>query len=178
MSEIKIERKNNFRIEYTKGDTYALKLKFNNISQDLTSAFFTVKENTEDETPLIEKTIGSGISKLDENLYRDQIVYKLQLQAEDSRNLQADHLYLYDLKIAVGNVIKTVIKGNFVVSYNVTGTDRITTELAEIEVDDVIETDAETTPATEGIEYENDPVAKMMIGDMTELNTDEKNDLV
>lgn len=178
MANIKVERKNNFRIEYTKGDTYALKLKFNNISEDLTSAFFTVKENTEDETPLIEKTIGSGISKLDENFYRDQIVYKLQLQAEDSRNLEADHLYLYDLKIAVGNVIKTVIKGNFVVTYNVTGVDRITTALAEIDVDDVIETDAETVPATQGIEYEQDPVAMAKIGDITQLNTTAKNTLV
>ena len=174
----KIERKNNFRIEYTKGDTYALKLVFKNVTSDLTSAVFSVKENADDETALIEKTIGSGLSKLEENFYKNELVYKLQLQAEDSQNLQADHLYLYDLKIAVGNVIKTVIKGNFVVTYNVTSSERIYTALADIEVDDVIEADIETTPATEGIEYEQDPVAMAKIGDITNLNTTAKNTIV
>ena len=178
MANIKIEKKNEFRIEYTKGDTFALKLTFKNITQDLTSAIFTVKENYEDTTPLIEKTINAGISKIEENLYKNEIVYKLQLQANDSEFLEADHLYLYDLKIAVGNVIKTVIKGNFIVTYNVTGVDRITTELAEIEIDDTIETDAETTPATHGIEYETDPVATEKIGDMSTLSTTAKDTLV
>ncbi len=178
MANIKIEKKNEFRIEYTKGDTYALKLTFKNITQDLTSAFFTVKENQDDTTPLIEKTINAGITKLDENFYKKELIYKLQLQATDSQDLEADHIYLYDLKIAVGNVIKTVIKGNFVVTYNVTGVDRITTELAEIEIDDTIETDAETTPATHGIEYETDPVANAKIGDMSTLSTTAKDTLV
>ena len=173
-----IEFKNNFRIEYTKGDTYALKLTFKKVTQDLTSAIFSVKENADDETALIEKTIGSGISKLEENFYKNELVYKLQLQAEDSRNLQADNLYLYDLKIAVDNVIKTVIKGNFVVTYNVTSVDNVNTTLAEIEVDDVIEADAETTPATAGIEYEQDPIAMAKIGDITQLNTTAKQNLV
>ena len=115
-----IEFKNDFRIEYAKGDTYALKITFKNVTQDLTTAIFSVKENADDTTALIEKTIGSGISKVDDNYYKQQSVYKLQLQAEDSRNLQAEHLYLYDLKVAVDNVIKTVISGNFVVRYNVT----------------------------------------------------------
>lgn len=178
MSNIKIEKKNDFRIEYTKGDTFALKLTFKNITQDLTSAIFTVKENQDDATPLIEKTINAGITKLEENFYKKELVYKLQLQATDSQFLEADHLYLYDLKIAVGNVIKTVIKGNFVVTYNVTGVDRITTELAEIEIDDAIDTDAETTPATHGIEYETDPVATAKIGDMSTLSTTAKDTLV
>lgn len=176
--ETMIELKNNFRIEYTKGDTYALKLTFKNVTQDLTSAIFSVKENADDETALIEKTIGSGISKIKEDFYKNEVVYKLQLQAEDSRNLQADNLYLYDLKIAVDNVIKTVIKGNFVVTFNVTSVDYINTTLAEIEVDEVIETDAETTPATAGIEYEQDPIAMSKIGDITQLNTTAKNNLV
>lgn len=170
-----IEKKNNFRIEYTKGDTYALKIIFKNIEEDLTAAFFTVKENIDDEPPLIEKTIDNGISKIEPN---SQIAYKLQLQAEDSRNLQPDFLYLYDLKVAVGNVIKTVISGNFVVTHNVTGVDRITNTLADIDVDDVIETDASTTPATRGIEYEQDPVAMAKIGDITDLETQTQADLV
>lgn len=171
----KVERKNNFRIEYTKGDTYALKIIFKNITTDLTTAIFSVKENYEDETALVEKTIGAGISKVDGTTL---LTYKLQLQAEDSRYLQAEHLYLYDLKIAVGNVIKTIIKGNFIVTYNVTSVDRIETELVEIEVDDVIESELETTPATEGIEYEQDPVAMAKIGDITELETTANNNLV
>lgn len=178
MANIKIEKKDSFRIEYTKGDTYALKLTFKNVDQDLTSAIFTVKENHEDATPLIEKTIGAGITKLDENFYKRELVYKLQLQATDSQFLEADHLYLYDLKIAVGNVVKTVIKGNFVVTYNVTSVDRMTTEIVDIEIDDAIDTDAETTPATHGIEYETDPIATAQIGDMTELTTTAKETLV
>lgn len=174
----KIEKKNEFKIQYYKGDTYALKITFKNVAEDLTTAFFTVKENVDDETPLIEKSLGSGIELIDENFYRNEVVYKLQLQTEDSVNLQADFQYLYDLKVSVGNVVKTVISGVFIVRHCVTGADKIITTLAEIEVDDVIGTDFETTPATHGIEYEQDPIAMAKIGDVTQLNTTAKNNLV
>ena len=173
-----IENKNDFKIQYTKGDTYALKITFKNISEDLTTAFFTVKENADDTTPIIEKTINSGISKIDNNLYKNQLVYKLQLQAEDSNDLQPNFQYLYDLKVAVGNVIKTVISGIFVVTQNVTSVDRITTTLANIEVDDIIESNAETTPATSGIEYEQDPYARLLIGNLSDLTTIAKDTVV
>lgn len=174
----KIEKKNEFKIQYYKGDTYALKITFKNVTQDLTTAFFTVKENVDDETPLIEKSLGSGIELIDENFYRNEVIYKLQLQTEDSVNLQADFQYLYDLKVSVGNVVKTVISGVFIVRHCVTGADKIITTLAEIEVDDVIGAELETTPATHGIEYEQDPIAMLKIGDITQLNTTNKSNLV
>ena len=40
---------NEFKIEFTKGDTYALAIKFKNISEDLRCAYFSVKENENDE---------------------------------------------------------------------------------------------------------------------------------
>ena len=45
---------NEFKIEFTKGDTYALAIKFKNITEDLRLAYFSVKDNP-DDAPLIQK---------------------------------------------------------------------------------------------------------------------------
>ena len=66
---------NNFKINFTKGDTYALAVKIKDITRDLSSAYFTVKENP-DDTPLIQKTLKAGISKIDDRTYKNEKTYK------------------------------------------------------------------------------------------------------
>jgi hypothetical protein len=168
---------NNFKISFTKGDTYALAIKFKSIAEDLRTAYFTVKENP-DDSPLIQKSLGMGIEKIDDREYKNEKTYKVQIQAGDTINLEANVQYLYDLQVTIDNVVKTVLSGVFVVNHSVTGVTSTTTQTLDVAVDDEIVTEILTTPATNGIEYEQDPVANAKIGDMAGLSTLAKETLV
>ena len=169
---------NEFKIEYTKGDTYTLSIKFKNITEDLRTAYLTVKENPDDTTPLIQKSLGKGITKIDDRAYKNEKTYKVQLQPADTVNLEPKVQYLYDIQVTIENVVKTVLHGIFVLGSTITGTSQITTQDIEVEIDDELETELGTTPATTGVEYEQDPVACAEIGDMTKLETTNKDTLV
>lgn len=167
----------NFKISFTKGDTYALAVRFKNITEDLHSAFFTVKENPDDE-PLLQKSLGYGIDKIDDREYKDEKTYKVQLQPFDTSNLEANVQYLYDLQVTLGNVVKTVLSGVFMVHHSVTGTASLTTPTLEVEIDEELETEIATVEATKGIEYEQDPVARGLIGNLSDLGTTNKRTIV
>ena len=168
---------NVFKIEYTKGDTYALAIKFKNITEDLSKAFLTVKENP-DDSPIIQKSLGKGIDKIDDRAYKNEKTYKFQLQPADTVNIEPKVQYLYDIQVTVGSVVKTVLHGVFVLNSTITGTSQITTPTLEVEIDDELETELATTPATDGIEYEQDPVACAKIGDLSSLTTNQKGTVV
>lgn len=168
---------NDFKICFTKGDTYALAVKFKNIKEDLRLAYFTVKENA-DDAPLIQKALGAGITKIDDREYKDEKTYKVQLQSEDTLNLEPLVQYLYDLRVTIDNVVKTVLSGVFVVTHTVAGQAGTTAQDIEVAIDDEVSVEAQTTPATNGIEYEQDPVANAKIGDLTALNTTAKQTIV
>lgn len=172
-----IDYKKENRITITKGDTIAWKIKFKNITEDLRSAYFTVKENPSDDA-LIQKSLGAGIAKIDDRAYKNEKTYKLQLQAEDTLPLSADMQYLYDIKVAVGNVVKTILSGILVAKESITSPTQIIIDDAEIDATDLLDTEMETTPATNGIEYEQDPVANAKIGNLTALITTAKQTLV
>lgn len=167
---------NEFKIEFTKGDTYALAIKFKNITEDLRTAYFSVKENA-DDSPLIQKSLGAGIDKIDDRGYKNEKTYKFQLQPIDTLHLEAKVQYLYDIQVAVGNVVKTVLHGVFVLGNTITGTKSVTQEM-EVAIDDELETEVLTTPATNGVEYEQDPIAIAKIGDLSILDTDNKETVV
>lgn len=168
---------NDYKISFTKGDTYALAVKFKNITSDLGSAYFTVKENADDE-PLIQKSLGAGVSKIDDRSYKQEKTYKIQLQSEDTANLEPLVQYLYDFRVAFGNVVQTILSGVFVVKHSISDVSTTSTTTLDVTLSDVLESDVSTTPATQGIEYEQDPVACAKIGDLTGLSTTDKETIV
>lgn len=168
---------NDYKISFTKGDTYALAVKFKNITDDLSSAYFTVKENADDE-PLIQKSLGAGVSKIDDRTYKQEKTYKIQLQSEDTANLEPLVQYLYDFRVAFGNVVQTILSGVFVVKHSISDVSTTSTTTLEVALADVIESEVTTSPATSGIEYEQDPVACAKIGDLTQLTTTAKETIV
>ena len=135
-------QKNNFKIELTKYNTYALAVKFKNITEDLTKAYFTVKENPDDE-PILQKALGTGITKIEDKPYKAEKTYKLQLESIDTQAFDIDVQYLYDLQVTIGSVVKTVISGFFVVRQSVTGYPQIITQEAEANVEDIVEAELE-----------------------------------
>ena len=169
---------NIFKIEFTKGDTYALAIKFTNITEDLTSAYLSVKDNP-DEAPLIQKTLGAGIDKIDDRSYKNEKTYKFQLEPADSVSLEAQHQYLYDIRVVFGGIVKTVLQGVFVLRNTITGTNAVTMQNFVIEVDDEIQTELiNSVNVTNGVEYELDPVACARIGDLNILTTKNKESVV
>lgn len=168
---------NDYKISFTKGDTYALAVKFKNITSDLGSAYFTVKENADDE-PLIQKSLGAGVTKIDDRAYKQEKTYKIQLQSEDTADLEPLVQYLYDFRVAFGNVVQTILSGIFVMKHSVTDVSTTSTTTLDVTLSDVLESEASTTPPTQGIEYEQDPVANAKIGDLTGLSTTNKETLV
>lgn len=106
-----------FEITYVRGDTYSFLCVVHNLTEDLTAAFFTVKENPDDD-PVLQKTLGEGITKVEE---RDGAkVYKVQIQATDTERMVPGNEYLYDLQLNVNNVKKTVAKGIFKLQQDIT----------------------------------------------------------
>lgn len=168
---------NDYKISFTKGDTYALAVKFKNITSDLGSAYFTVKENADDE-PLLQKSLGSGVTKIDDRSYKQEKTYKIQLQSEDTVNLEPLVQYLYDFRVAFGNVVQTILSGVFVVKHSISDVSTTSTTTLDVTLSDVLESDVSTTPATQGIEYEQDPVACTKIGDLSALSTTNKETIV
>ncbi len=168
---------NDYKICFTKGDTYALAVKMKNISSDLSTAVFTVKENA-DDSPLIQKTLGAGVSKIDDRSYKNEKTYKIQIQSEDTVSLEPLVQYLYDFRIKMGNVVQTLLSGVFVVQHNISQVSTTSTSTISVQVADVIESDVSTTAATKGIEYESDPVALAKIGNMSTLTTTQKGTVV
>lgn len=168
---------NDYKISFTKGDTYALAVKFKNITSDLGSAYFTVKENADDE-PLIQKSLGAGVTKIDDRSYKQEKTYKIQLQSEDTADLEPLVQYLYDFRVAFGNVVQTILSGVFVVKHNVTDVSTTSTTTLDVTLSDILESEVSTTPPTQGIEYEQDPVANAKIGDLTGLTTIDKETVV
>ena len=94
----------NFQINMVRGDTLSFGLDFENLDQDLTSAFFSVKVNATDDDYVFQKSLNDGIEKVNEN------EYIVRVAPEDTRNVSAGQ-YFYDLQIGINADIFTIMKG-------------------------------------------------------------------
>ena len=57
-------------IKFPKSDSFAFLVTINKISKALDNAFFTVKENP-DEEPVLQKKLGAGVTLADSRLYKN-----------------------------------------------------------------------------------------------------------
>lgn len=165
-------------LKFPKNDSVAYYLTINKIEKELDSAYMTVKENPNDTEPLIKKSLGAGISLVDNRLYKNQLSYKIQLDGADTQYMEVGVRYFFDIKGTIGNAQKTFRSGELILSETATGylnpaTTDETTMIAE-----VLETDFATGAQSEYVETEVDPVAMKKIGDMTKLDTTEKETIV
>ena len=108
--------KNNLNLEMTKGDTLSFGIKIQNLGQALESAYFTVKNNFDDNTVLFQKSLENGveIDHIDGNDY----YYKVRVAPEDTANLEPKKYY-YDLEINVNDDTFTILKGILDVSFDI-----------------------------------------------------------
>ena len=87
-----------------KGDQFSFTVTFKNLTEDLTTFAFGVKLNYADTHRIITKTLGNGISKINTGKYQ------VNLLPEETDGLLPD-LYIYDLRLTLGNVVYTPLYG-------------------------------------------------------------------
>ena len=164
-------------IKFPKSDSFAFFVTINKIAKALDNAFFTVKENP-DEEPVLQKKLGAGISLADSRLYKNQLSYKVQINGADTANMEVGVRYFFDVKGTIGNAQKTFLWGELILSDTETGYLNPAMQGDTVAVAQVYTATFETGAQSQYVETEVDPVATAKIGDMMKLNTTAKDTLV
>ena len=164
-------------IKFPKSDSFAFLVTINKIANALDNAFFTVKENP-DEEPVLQKKLGAGISLADSRLYKNQLSYKVQIDGADTQLMEVGVRYFFDVKGTIGNAQKTFLWGELILSETETGYLNPAMQGDTVAVAQVYTATFETVAQSQYVETEVDPVATAKIGDMTKLNTTAKDTIV
>ena len=94
-----------------RGATFSFIVTFKNLDQDVSSMTFGLKEDYEFPM-LIEKTLGDGITKIDDNKY------KIDFSYTDIIDLEAG-MYVYDLRYTIGDTPSIPLSGYIIVNDSV-----------------------------------------------------------
>ena len=94
-----------------RGATFSFIVTFKNLDQDVATMTFGLKEDY-DKATLIEKTLGDGITKIDDNKYKVDFSYT------DILNLEAG-MYVYDLRYTIGDTPAIPLSGYVIVNDSV-----------------------------------------------------------
>ena len=86
------------------GDQFSFTITFKNLSVDLTTFTMGVKADYKDETMLITKSLGDGISKIATGKYR------VDISSQETSELDPD-FYVYDLRMTIGGTVYTPLYG-------------------------------------------------------------------
>lgn len=95
-----------------RGSTFSFIITFKTLNQDVTTMNFGVKEDYTDESLIINKTIGDGITKI------ETCKYKVDFSTSDILLLEAG-MYVYDLRYTIGDTPNIPLSGYIVVNDSV-----------------------------------------------------------
>lgn len=95
-----------------RGSTFSFIITFKYLNQDVTTMDFGVKEDYEDETMTIEKSLGNGITKIETGKY------KVNFSTAEIMSLDAG-MYVYDLRYTIGEKPSIPLSGYIVVNDSV-----------------------------------------------------------
>lgn len=103
-------------ISYVRGNTYALKMTIQGL-EDITidKVYLTVKENSNQDDPILQKSLDNGITPLEE-----QYQYNIIIDPSDTEDMEVNCPYYYDITVIIGNIKKTIVKGSFTLEPNYT----------------------------------------------------------
>ncbi len=164
-------------IKFPKNDSFAFFVTINKISKILDNAYFTVKENP-DEEPVLQKKLGAGISLADSRLYKNQLSYKVQIDGADTQSMEVGVRYFFDVKGTIGNAQKTFLWGEFILSDTETGYLNPAIQGDTVAVAHTYTATFETGAQSQYVETEADPVATAQIGLLSGLKTTAKKTIV
>lgn len=86
-----------------RGDQFSFIVYFKNLNQDLTTIRFGLKEDY-DKSMLIDKSLGDGIVKI------DQQHYQVNFPVSDTSGIEAG-MYVFDLRYTIGDTPRTPVSG-------------------------------------------------------------------
>jgi hypothetical protein len=86
------------------GDQFSFTVTFKNLQEDLTTFVMGVKEDYNDETRLVTKSLGNGITKIQTGKYR------VDFTPEETQAL-SPNFYVYDLRLSIGTTVFTPLYG-------------------------------------------------------------------
>lgn len=86
------------------GDQFSFTVTFKNLQEDLTTFVMGVKEDYNDETMLVTKSLGNGIEKIETGKYR------VDFTPEETQAL-SPNFYVYDLRLSIGTTVFTPLYG-------------------------------------------------------------------
>ena len=93
---------------FRKGDTYSRDFTITDYEFDIDKVFFTIKNNSSDKRPVLQKRLNDGITLVsDEDGVK---TYNILINATDTDNMKVDYDYFFDIEllttIAGGSDIK------------------------------------------------------------------------
>lgn len=94
------------------GDQFSFTVTFTNLQEDLTTFAMGVKKDYTDNTFLVEKSLGHGITKIDTGKYR------IDFTPAETQALEPDY-YVYDLRMTLGNTVYTPLYGYLMIQETV-----------------------------------------------------------
>lgn len=111
-------------IEFRKGDTYTRDIKISKYTSPIDKMYFTVKENTDTKRPVLQETLKTGISLVEET--EDYRIYNITIQATETDKIKPKD-YVFDVEIITEDefaedIKQTIISGIFRLTSEVTAT--------------------------------------------------------
>lgn len=99
--------------EMFRGDSLIFGVELTKLTRDLDQAYFSVKKDRDDEDYVFQRSLNDGITKV------KQGVYRVRIAPENTSGVPAGE-YVYDLKVWVGNDVKTILWGDLDIHQDVT----------------------------------------------------------
>ena len=103
--------------EMTRGDTFAFGVEMEGNTQELDTAYFTVKKDIDSDAYVFQKSLEDGITLVE--IGEDSIFYRVRIAPNDTKNLDAGK-YFYDLELGLNGDVFTPIMGILTLDKDVT----------------------------------------------------------
>ena len=116
---------NNIEWEFYRGDTFEKLINISGWDKEITQMYFTMKKEDKDKDIALQKTIGNGIVKTNDEEVES---YLLTINATDTDELLTDYGYVFDIEIVSGSIKRTIVKGTITLTSDITQTINEVTE--------------------------------------------------
>ena len=105
-----------YDIQFVRGDTFSFVFEVEDLTADLTTAYFSCKEDpsNDGEDYKFQKKLNNGIEKISATGYR------VKIESEDTESLEVGTTYYYDLQLNINGDVITPMLGKLKLDQDVT----------------------------------------------------------
>lgn len=105
---------------HVRGDTLAFGIQIEGCTQDLDTAFFSVKKDLDDTEYILQVQLGDGITKVGSDT--GSVLYSVRVAPELTDSLEPGRYY-YDVEIGLNGDYFTILRGILTILQDVTRRD-------------------------------------------------------